>query len=197
MLALPLHLFSQYLDLPIINQKGINRVNKKVNKSFNKFKRLATEDSLKLITFYQLNTWDTISSEEFGNGYFLKKLSHFYCQYRSKKKPWLCVDSYICSSDKKVIAIFDNIDCCFEYLGILYALPSFYDFIEYIWDKPNHFVFRMASITNFSTFFMVNEQFEISVFYEESNRRYNVLPLKEYVDQNWKRLSEGSMILKN
>jgi len=66
---------------------------------------------------------------------------------------------------------------------------------NYIWDKGNLFIFQLRE---YDTYFIINEQLEIFVFFNESDEgyRYKVLPIKEFIDKYWDRFSKeiGGML---
>jgi len=66
---------------------------------------------------------------------------------------------------------------------------TFVNLVNYIWDKGKLFIFQLAGI-GIDTYFIINEQLEISVFFEESDEQYNVLPIKEFVEKHWDRFSK-------
>jgi hypothetical protein len=63
------------------------------------------------------------------------------------------------------------------------------EFRNYIWNKGNLFIFQLEK-KRYDTFFIINEQLEIFVFFQESDGHYNVLPIKEFIDKHWERFSK-------
>jgi hypothetical protein len=57
---------------------------------------------------------------------------------------------------------------------------------KYMWDKGNFFIFKVPEIKN-NVLFIINEQLEIFVFFNEANEydNYKVLPIKEFIDKHW------------
>jgi len=81
-----------------------------------------------------------------------------------------------------------------EYREIRKTLPGnssayFPKLLNYIWDKGNLFIFQIKH-SYYDTYFLINKQLEIFVFFCESDGCYNVLPIKEFIDNHWKRFSE-------
>jgi len=201
-LILPLFVFSQYSVLPISTQKEINRLNEIINKSLRKHKTFSSSDTaVQLFTFFRFRIMDTISKNELVDGSFLQKLNPTYVAYRKGRgylpkkytDSLLSATTFIYSSEKKVIAIFTNHcthrpKCSFVSIEDKnYIRPSYYDaLVKHIWSQKNLLVFNMH-IANICTYFIVNEQLEISVFLEESDGQYNVLSIKEFVEKHWDR----------
>jgi hypothetical protein len=89
---LPLLCYSQYYDLPILNQKDIKSLDKHIIASLSKC-RCYTKKT-KWFTFFVLTSTDTISKEEYADGSFLKKLKHEY--YYQSSFQW-------CTDDENII----------------------------------------------------------------------------------------------
>ena len=200
-LIMPLFVFSQYSVLPISTQKEINRLNEIINKSLRKYKAFSNKDTtVQLFTFFQFRIMDTISKNELVDGSFLQKLNPLYVCYRKGRSyppkkytdSLLSATTFIYSSEKKVTAIFKDHrthkpKCSFVSIEDKnFGRPPYYDaLVKHIWDKKNILVFFGVDILrDISTFFIVNEQLEILVFYENrKNGNYKVVPIREYLDE--------------
>jgi hypothetical protein len=141
---------------------------------------------------------DTISKNELVDGSFLQKLNPTYVAYRKGRgyPPRKYTDSllfattFIYSSEKKVTAIFKDHrthrpKCSFVSIKDKnYIRPPYYDaLVKHIWDKKNLLVFQIH-IGDGSTYFLVNEQSVISVFYEDGkDGNIKVVSVKEYLDE--------------
>ena len=133
------------------------------------------------------------------DGSFLQKLKpiyHYYskgCRYPTKKitDSLLLAETFIYSSEKKVIAMFKYHRMCrkkYYFAGMenkWYSRPMCFDaLVKYIWDKKNLLVFKIMLMENNCTYFIINEQLEIAVFYEDKrNGNYYVVPVSEYLDK--------------
>jgi len=62
---------------------------------------------------------------------------------------------------------------------------------NYIWDKGKLFIFQLEE-NQYDNYFIINEQLEIFVFFNESDEGYSykVLPIKEFMDKYWDRFSK-------
>jgi len=61
--------------------------------------------------------------------------------------------------------------------------------LNYIWDKGNLFIFQLEK-TRYDTYFIINEQLDIFVFFKDPNGYYTVLTIKEFVGKYWERFSQ-------
>jgi len=86
----------------------------------------------------------------------------------------------------------------FTHRSVTNRFPYFEELMKYVWDKESLFVFRMM-VKKTDTFFIINEQLEFFVFFQEHDGDYNflkpdghyvVLPIKEFIDKYWDRFSK-------
>jgi len=183
--------FSQYSGLPTSTQNKINRLNNKINRSFRKFNAFSQKDtSAQPFIFFQFGTMVAISKEELVDGSFLRRFkssSYYYYDRNGKRKKYPysffnVFDAFIYSSKEKVIATF--FDRRFESIKDenYQRLPCFDALVEHIWYQKNLLVFNMH-IANVCTYFIVDEQSEISVFYEDrKDGIFKVVSVSEYLD---------------
>jgi len=196
LLTLPLLVFSQYSNLPTSTQNKIHRLNNKIDRSFRKFNAISKKDTtVKSFVFFYFNTMDTISKEELVDGSFLRRFKHSYYYYddrngKRKKYPYsyFCVfQEFIYSSKEKVIATTWDKRFVSTRNEHFHRLPCFDVLVEHIWNQKNLLVFNMHIANSICTYFIVNEQSEISVFYEERinglpSGNYKVASMSEYLD---------------
>ena len=213
-LILPLHVFSQYSFLSTATQKEVHRLNEIINKALKKYKTYSIEDTTtQLFILYNFRIMDSISKNELLDGSFLQKLMPInlcYRKYRYNptdpnpkcKDTLLYATTFIYYSDEKEIASFSYHKKVFvRYKNENYYRPHIYDeVVKLLWNKKNLFIFDGTPILgDCNTYFIVNEQLEIFVLFNEfdvpckmsrSNEpdgHFNVLPIKEFIDQYWDR----------
>jgi len=204
MLLWQINVFSQYSRLPTSIQKEINRLNEKINQSLSRYSAYSLEDTtVQLFTFFEFRIKDSISKNELINGSFLQKLNPIYFGYRKgrcRHYPFekyidslLDAKTFIYSSEEKIIAMFNYhrkgkrryYFTSIDNENFIYSRPPCFDaLVEYIWNKKNLLVFWMHIGDGICTHFIVNEQSEVSVFYEDrKNGNYKVVPVSEYLDE--------------
>jgi len=202
-LILPLLTFSQNPALQILNQKEIDVLNQQLQKSLKKCHCFSKKDSVRLFTFFTLFAVDTISKEEYEAGSFLSKLTHQYGYLYnnhpniSEKDSIISAYHFTFSKKRGIMATFSDHDnrfiCRIKGAPESYYTKLYTELIKRIWDKENLFVFQMIEKKSGSYFFIVNEQFEISVFYYDSNdENYTMLSIKEFIDRNWEKFDKAS-----
>ena len=188
------------------------------------------DTTLRLFATFRLHTTNTISKEEYADGAFLKKLTYYYREYNDKDKDHfiepkrMVAGNFSVVSREKAVAIFDYPygrfisdekfyelrikgfngnnsykEYCENRKNLSSIFPHSKELLKYIWDKGNLFIFQLAE-KHYDTYFIINEQLEIFVFFNEtgefSNYKYNVLPIKEFIDRYWDRFSkeQGGML---
>jgi len=196
--------FSQYSALPESIQREINRLNEIINKSLKEYDAYSIEDTtVQLFTFFEFRIMDSISKNELIDGTFLKKLNPIYIfsrkggcrRYSSKenKDSLLHTNTFIYSSKEKAIAWFGYYHKCKRkcyFISIdnvykIYSRPQCFDaLVEHIWNKKNLLVFRLDIGDGICTHFIVNEQSEVLIFYEDRiDGNYKVVTVSEYLDE--------------
>jgi len=212
---LPIQYYKRYHNGHVfLNYKVFER---KINKSFKHSKCFSNKDTtLRLLVIHNLYANDYITKKEYSDGSFLKKLHFHAWPYRTKGKvkrilPKVMVSSRATVNSKEgVVAFFSyysgRFDCDEEYLRkwkpinyfvkmtdttdyFLLSIQYNNEFMKYIWDKGNLFVFQESNSPS-NTCYIINKQLEIYVFFEESDGQYNVLPIKEFVEKYWDRFSK-------
>jgi len=216
--VLPLLVFSQNPTLQILNQKEIDVLNEQLQKSLKKCKCYSKKDTIQMFTVFRLFSKDTISKEEFIDGSFLRRLTHeFWFYYKNqpnisysnyhKKDSTLFASHFIFSSKGKLIATSP------EYIrrsNYRYLVPNlsrrficskkqdtshFAELLKYVWGKEDVFIFRINEYVHpFYPYFIVNEQLEINVFYKTNSNNYEIVPIKEFIDNHWDIFSENRNI---
>lgn len=201
MLIMPLLAFSQYAFLHANTQKEIDRLNEKINKALKKYKTYSIEDTTtQLFIYYHFRIKDPISKNELATGSFLQKLDPVYLSYPKSKFPakkykdsLLLATISIYSIKEKEIALFNYQDKVFiRYKDENYHRPQCYDaFVKHFWGKKNLLVFFGFDVLgDVDSFYFVNEQSEVFVFFNDDDNSYKTLPVKEFIDKFWDRFSK-------
>jgi hypothetical protein len=184
------------------------------------------DTTLKLFVTFRLHTTGTISKEEYTDGSFLEKLTYYYRDYNDKNKDYfiepkrMVAGNFSVVSKEKAVAIFyypygrfvsdkkfyelelkgsngnnSYAEYCENRKNQSSKFPHSKELLNYIWDKGNLFIFRMEE-KHYDTYFIINEQLEIFVFFKESDEQYKVLPIKEFIDKYWDRFfkEKGGML---
>ena len=204
LLLLPIYIFSQNNALQIPDNKDINLHIQEIQKSIKKCKCCKKKDTFRLFTFFELFATDTIYKEEFEDGSFLKKLGYTYYYRPSEIKSIPILERkyflsykegytlgsvhYLCLKDKKVIARFSYRSRSFKCYKEPFDCFYIKELIRHVWDREYLFIFRMSNKPG-DTYFIVNEQFEVYVFFNDYDSYYNMLPINEFIDKYWERFS--------
>jgi len=210
----PIQYFKRYHNGHVfLNYKVFER---KINRAFKLSKCFSNKDTtLRLLVIHNLYTNDFITKKEYADGSFLKKLNYNAWPYRTKGKvkrilPKVMVSSRSTVNTKEAVVAFFSYNngrfmCDEKYLKFnppyysrgmpdssdytLRSIQYYNEFMNYIWDKGNLFIFQESN-SPLNTCYIINKQLEISVFFEESDGQYIVLPIKEFVEEHWDRFSK-------
>ena len=216
-MILPLHVFSQYSFLSTATQKEVHRLNEIINKALKKYKTYSIEDTTtQLFILYNFRIMDSISKNELLDGSFLQKLIPVYIGYikgrhnptdpnQKYKDTLLSSTTFIYYSEKKDFALFRDYTY-YKRIFVRYKNENYYrphvfdEVVKRLWNKKNLFIFDGTPILgDCNTYFIVNEQLEIFVLFNEfdvpckmsrSNEpdgHFKVLPIKEFIDKHWDR----------
>jgi len=197
--------FSQNPELQVLTQNEMDGQNRNIQKFIKKCKCYSKKDSIRLFTIYQLSIKDTISKEEYKDGSFLQKLTHTGYSYFYKNRPNVSYSNYLnkdslihafyflCSRDKKCIAFFDNNSrrfVCVNNKSESYYAKLRVELINSIWEMKNPFVFTIKEKASGDFYFIVNELFEVFVFYfDKDDKIIKILTMKEFIDNYWWKFS--------